>query len=163
GLIAGQRPVRSVGTNEFSKYAIESETEAIQSLAQDPVRQLCFLERVRPGVYECTDCLEASLICDRHLELVGGRSSLDSGYAYTILAVRRQFDGGKVGDHVGCDVGSRITHLVDELLGDGLNGHPAAGSRVLRHDERPIRTSFDHRVTNICQIRNRLPVVETIP
>jgi hypothetical protein len=69
----------------------------------------------------------------------------------------------KVGDHVGRDVRPRVAHLVDELLGDRMEGDAAAGSGVLGDDERPVGARLGDRVADVGQVGDRTPVVQAVP
>ena len=56
----------------------------------------------------------------------------------------------------------RVTHLVNQLFGHRLNRNPSATFRMLGHDEAPVWTPFNERITDVREIRNRAPVVKTV-
>src|SRR3954468_6414307 len=56
-----------------------------------------------------------------------------------------------------------ITHLVDQLLGDGTHRYPATGVGMLGHDEAAVGFRLDQRVADVGEIGDRAPVVQTVP
>ena len=155
--------MRGVGSDEFREHVLEMQSEPVEALAQHTIGELRLLQRVGPRVHERTDGLVARPVRDGHLELVGRRLSLDAEDAHAIGSVRLEMNRREVGDHVGRDVRVRIAHLVHELFRDGLHGYPPARVRVLGHHEGAVGLRLDDRISDVGEILDRPPLVETIP
>ena len=87
-------------------------------MTQDAIGGFRLLEGVGPGVHQCPDGLVTVEVGNRDFQLVGRGFSSDTRHPNPVLAHLMQLDRREVRDTVRCDVSTRVTHFVDELLGD---------------------------------------------
>src|SRR5688572_15265534 len=151
---------KAVGTLVYSwPDAFEKAREADRILrARNAVRLTCLLERVRPRVDQRPHRLVAVEIGDGHLEHRSARPAADAAHAHPVAPGGGELDRGEVGGAVGGDVGVRIAHLVDQLLGDRGDRDHTAGALVLGHDERTVRRRLDDGEAGIGHALHRAPV-----
>src|SRR5205807_9859802 len=108
------------------------------------------------------DRLESAAIGDRYLEAICGRLAANALDADAIGPVVGQLDAREVRYHVGGDVRARVAHLVDQLLGHGVNRDDTACAGMLGDGQRTVRASFHDRIPDVRQVGNRSPVVEAV-
>ena len=91
---------------------------------------------------------------------VGGRQAPGAADTHPVVAHLFQLYLGKVADHVGQHIGTRIANFIDDLFAYGGGVDQATGVVRLGNDEVTVRKTLGNGKAHVVEVRNIAPVGE---
>src|SRR5215469_801197 len=121
------RAEAGIYAENFGIDLFEAQAKLLQTGTHDAIGGVRLIERLRPRIDERAYRLPAVGVAQRELQIRRARAAANAGDADAVRAILGETDAGEISDAIRRDVILRITQLIEELLLDRVDAHPAAG------------------------------------